>query len=180
MKFNAIVTDPPFGKREIFINGDDVLANGESLPFDIKRKNVWFWQWKKIRSNLRQYSSFVGERFAHVFPVDHNDPPPSDVGSSSASTMVTSSSFIPLDSLMLLLLIAEMRLLPGGRLVFWLPTASNVTSDEIQDFLQSLLSYLNEVEGVKLHLSISSMVYQRLFGDMWRWICVLEKSDDPV
>ncbi len=178
MKFNAIVTDPPFGKREIFINADDGIANGDILPLD-QRKNVWFWRWKKIRSNLRQYSSFVGERFAHVFPADRNNPP-SDLESSSASTMVTSSSYIPLDSLMLLLLLAEMRLLPGGRLVFWLPTASNVTSDDIQDFVQSLLSYLNEVEGVKLHLSISSMVYQRLFGDMWRWICVLEKSNDPV
>lgn len=149
--FDAIVSDPPFCRREKFFNS----MGSEGLSDDSQQN-------------------------------DATDS--SQLSVSFANPIMTNVNGDPYEAVRLLMLLAIQRLLPkqGKRLVFWLPTDSDITKDQVTRYLQTCISQVETKVGSKAveespnpaqnELVIVNVCPEYLSDALTRWLCILERQ----
>ena len=99
----------------------------------------------------------------------------------------------PIGVIKLLFAIAEFRLRPGGRLVFWLPSKAFVSHYAVCNFVEpfcftvgSSLPTIPDTAGVSVCGKYVANLEQKLFelervtpdklnDSLWRWLCVFQR-----
>ena len=131
--FDAIVTDPPYSRRE----RARALPGGPPAPSD-----------------------------------GRVPPGPAGAGAALAASYSDQTGYMgdPLGASETLLRLAARRLRRGGRLVFWLPTAADVSEDDVRGLLGELA---RRAGPAAQRLRYQRATAEELNGSLWRWLCVL-------
>ena len=76
----------------------------------------------------------------------------------------------PLAATILLMQLAELRLKSQRRLVFWLPTVSFVSTQQVEESMQQLAQIASP------SLKMIRCAVEELSNGIWRFLCVFEKQ----
>ena len=127
--FDAIVTDPPYSRRERarVAPGGPAASAAASAAADAPA----------LAATYSDQSGYMGD---------------------------------PLGATETLLKLAARRLRPGGRLVFWLPTAAHVGEGEVRGLLGELA---RRAGPAAQRLQYQRATAEELNNSLWRWLCVL-------
>ena len=184
-QFDAIIADPPFGRRERTLPSSKAFTRGSGEGSAVPSSMC-------VGTN-----AIAAERVARSAAASATATSAVDESSTADTGDIANDTILPLftpatnmgdnnsELITTLLQVSMCRLVVGGRLVLWLPSKANTPAGVVEDYLNSLIEAAESnacgdsgASGsgheVKPVLKLKRVTAETLNDSLWRWLCVFK------